>query len=273
MTAATTPPGLAASCAFGLIAERYDDAFTRTTIGRAQRRVVWAAMERVFSSGDQVLELNCGTGEDALFLGRSGVCVTACDASAEMIAVARRRKSLEAPGAPVEFQVLANESLGELPSEGAFDGVLSNFSGLNCVSDLRDVAANLGKRIRPEGQALLCMSTRICLWEMGWYLARGDAMKAFRRVRGRTLARLEGVAVPVWYRTLRQVRDAFHPWFALRSVQAVGLFVPPSYLEPWAQSHPRLVGFLARMDRIVARWPALRGTGDHVLLEFVRTRS
>jgi SAM-dependent methyltransferase len=199
--------------------------------------------------------------------------VTAYDASAEMIVVARRRKSFETPGAPVEFQVLANESLSELPREVTFDGVLSNFSGLNCVGDLRGVAANLGKHLRPGARALLCMSTRVCLWEMGWYLARGNAVKAFRRLHGRTVAHLGGVAVPVWYPTLGQIRGAFHPWFVLRSVQAVGLFVPPSYLEPWAQSHPRLVGLLARLDRIVSGWPVLRGTGDHVLLEFVRARS
>jgi SAM-dependent methyltransferase len=273
MTAATTSPELAAPGAFGLIAERYDETFTRTTIGRAQRRVVWAALERAFSRGDRVLELNCGTGEDALFLGRRGVCVTACDASLEMIAVARCRKSLEAPGAPIEFQVLANESLGELASGAAFDGVLSNFSGLNCVADLRGVAASLGKHLRPGGRALLCMSTRICLWEMLWHLAHGNTKKAFRRLRGSAVARLEGLAVPVRYPTLRQIRGAFHPWFALRSVQAVGLFVPPSYLERWARKHQWLVGVLARMDRIIARWPVLRGTGDHVLLEFARTRS
>ena len=48
----------------------YDDLFTRSAIGRAQREVVWKILFRHFDPGDHILELNCGTGEDAVFLAR-----------------------------------------------------------------------------------------------------------------------------------------------------------------------------------------------------------
>ena len=99
MTPGTNSNALAASAAFSLIAERYDETFTRTTIGKAQRKVVWDALTQAFSRGDHVLELNCGTGEDAFFLARRGISLTACDASSAMVAVAERRKSLEAAAA------------------------------------------------------------------------------------------------------------------------------------------------------------------------------
>ena len=61
--------------AFDTLAESYDTIFTSTIIGRSQRSVVWAKAAAVFRAGDRVLELNCGTGEDALFLARRGVAL------------------------------------------------------------------------------------------------------------------------------------------------------------------------------------------------------
>jgi hypothetical protein len=111
------------------------------------------------------------------------------------------------------------------------------------------------------------------LWEIAWYGVRGNFKKAFRRVRGRTVARLDGLSVPVWYPTIRCMRQVFSPWFRLRSIRAVGLFVPPSYVESWARKHPRVLAALQGMDRLFAAWPLLRGAGDHVLLEFTRLSS
>ena len=53
---------------FDSLAEKDDDFFTRSMIGRAQREAVWDVMINTFDSGSHILELNCGTGKDALFL-------------------------------------------------------------------------------------------------------------------------------------------------------------------------------------------------------------
>jgi ubiquinone/menaquinone biosynthesis C-methylase UbiE len=257
-----------AGCAFDRIAECYDQTFTETVIGRAQRAAVWEAMARTFGPGDRVLELGCGTGEDALFLARRGVAVEACDASAQMIEVARRRKRAEMPESPIEFRRLATEQLAALDQGGSFDGVLSNFAGLNCVRDLRRVAANLSRLTRAGANVLLCVSSRVCVWELSWFSARGEFRKAVRRLSGSATAHLAGQPVRVWYPTVRNIEQAFAPWFALRSASAVGLLVPPSYLEFWASRHPGFIASLARMERCVGTWPLLRGLGDHVLLRF-----
>ena len=76
---------------FDAVAERYDETFTSSIIGRAQRAVVWKELEKTFRAGDRVLEIGCGTGADACFLADRGVYVTATDASAQMIEVTSRR--------------------------------------------------------------------------------------------------------------------------------------------------------------------------------------
>ncbi|HUH64216.1 MAG TPA: methyltransferase domain-containing protein [Terracidiphilus sp.] len=259
-----------AGSAFDAIADSYDLRFTASAIGRAQRSVVWRKAETVFRTGDRVLELNCGTGEDALFLASRGVRVTACDASPRMIELARARRIKEAPQSAIEFQVLCSERLDRLSPGMRFDGVFSNFSGLNCVADLSEVARQLSGRLKAGAQLLLCLSTRFCLWEMLCYGLRADLRRATRRCRGSATVRVGGQPITVHYRSLRSLLRSFGPEFRLRSVSGVGVAVPPSYMEDWACRHPSIFRACQSADRVVHRWPLFRVLGDHVLLHMER---
>lgn len=264
----------AASTAFDQIAESYDDLFTRSVVGRAQRTAVWHVLTQTFRRGDRVLELNCGTGEDALFLARAGVSSVACDASAAMIEVARRRKASEGEALPMEFRICRTEEIQSLARNVlSFDGVLSNFAGLNCVDDLRTVARDLAPMIKQGAQMILCLSNRICIWEILWFGAHLNFRKALRRISGRSVGHIGEAEVRVSYPTVKQVRQAFAPWFRLKFVQAIGLWVPPSYLEHWAAKHRQIISHLASADGLFSRLPILRILGDHVLLRLERVSS
>lgn len=259
-----------AGMAFDRIAERYDELFTRSLIGRAQRDAVWRCAARTFAAGNHILELNCGTGEDALFLSRLGAAVTACDASHQMILQARQRRELSAPHSAIHFETLPTEQLAELESPARFDGVFSNFSGLNCVADLAAVAEELSRRVVPCAPLLLCFSSRICLWEMLFFLSRGEFRKAFRRCGGEAKASFEGISIVVQYPSVGELRRIFSPWFVLRSCTGIGVAVPPSYVESWARKHPGLLKYLRLIDEKICQWPGFRAAGDHVLLCFER---
>jgi SAM-dependent methyltransferase len=258
--------------AFDSIADEYDSLFTDSLIGRLQRQAVWRQAERIFQTGDRVLELNCGTGEDALFLVRKGISVCACDASKGMIERARKRKAAEAPGCDVEFRVLATEDLQSLPRQAPFDGVFSNFSGLNCVFDLAHTTQVLAQRVRLGAQLLLCLSSRFCAWEIFYYSLRGEFRKAFRRTSGLTKACVSNSIFRVYYPTLNGILRAFQPVFRLRSITGIAITVPPSYLESWARRNPRLVRMCGAVDRLVCQWPGIRVLGDHMLLHLERAR-
>jgi len=267
----STIPGVPiAGMAFDGLAERYDSEFTFSQIGRLQRSVVLKKAEATFRPGSHVLELNCGTGEDAIHLAGSGVHMTACDASERMIELARAKHDamsiLNSSRASVEFIHLSTECLGELPRDFEFDGVFSNFSGLNCIEDVSAVARELDMRLRPGASLLLCLSTRFCLWEMMYYASKGKLGKALRRCSGFSSATMGQFTFPVYYPTLASLRGSFAPRFLLRSITGVGIAVPPSYLEPWMAKRPRLLRFLASVDEIIHDWPLLRTLGDHMLL-------
>jgi ubiquinone/menaquinone biosynthesis C-methylase UbiE len=68
-----------ATAPFDVLADTYDEVFTRSLLGKAQRAQVWRVLVQAYSTGQRVLEINCGTGEDALFLARRGIAAVACD--------------------------------------------------------------------------------------------------------------------------------------------------------------------------------------------------
>jgi ubiquinone/menaquinone biosynthesis C-methylase UbiE len=261
-----------AALAFDQMAREYDDVFTNSMIGRAQRDAVWSLLTQIFQRGDHILELNCGTGEDALFLARNGISVTACDASEQMIQVASNRLRKEAPAAPVQFNLLPTERIRELQPSTQFDGIFSNFSGLNCISDLEQTAEDLAVLLSPGAPLLVCLSTRFCLWEMLWFALHGDFRKAFRRCSGHATAKVGELTVEVYYPTVRKLQTLFSPSFVLRSCVGVGVTVPPSYVEAWIRNHPKLLSKLRTIDKAVSNCPGFRVLGDHVLLHFERVQ-
>jgi ubiquinone/menaquinone biosynthesis C-methylase UbiE len=263
----------AAAAAFDRVAGSYDAQFTHTTIGRAQRKQVWRALLAAFPAGSRVLELNCGTGEDARFLAKQGRFVVACDASGEMLQVAKRRDWIEGQVANIEYVWLANEDLDCFRMQEPYDGAFSNFSGLNCVKELAPVARSLANLVKPGGRVLACLWSRACVAEILWYLLHGQPKKAVRRLRRDATARLGGLTISVDYHAFGEVRRAFSPWFALKSRRAIGLFVPPSYTEEWMSRHEKMLSGFEWLDRACGELPALRDLGDHLLLEFVRCSS
>jgi ubiquinone/menaquinone biosynthesis C-methylase UbiE len=267
----TTPSP--AALAFDRVATSYDNLFTHTAIGRAQRKQVWPRLLAAFPQGSRILELNCGTGEDARFLAGQGRTVLACDASAAMVEVARGH-ALERDRKFVQSNLnychIANEDLRSLFVEKPFDGAFSNFSGFNCLTDLGTVASDLARLVRVDGRLLICLWSRCCVAEVMWFLAHGQLKKAVRRLSGKATARLGEMTISVRYPALREIRECFSPWFRLTSRKAVGLFVPPAYLERLISKRPKMLARLESLDRVCTAWPGLRDVGDHMLLEFVR---
>jgi ubiquinone/menaquinone biosynthesis C-methylase UbiE len=258
---------------FDAVADRYDEVFTESKIGQAQRASVWKEMKKNFFPGDSILEIGCGTGVDACFLASRGVRVAACDCSPRMLALTERRVKETGSSELVETHLLGAEEIRELQGERLFDGAFSNFGALNCVEDLKQLASDLGRMLRPGAPALFCVMGSCCAWELAWYLAHGNAKKAFRRFqRDGVEARLaDGATVHVYYPSIRSLARTFAPKFVLKSVKGIGVAVPPSYLEPLAHCFPQIFNLQKRTDSLLGKCPAIRTLADHILLSFERT--
>jgi ubiquinone/menaquinone biosynthesis C-methylase UbiE len=260
------------SAPFDAVASRYDETFTSSIIGQAQRAAVWKELTRAFQAGDRVLEIGCGTGVDACHLAERGVEVLACDASSQMIEVAAHRARQSDLQALVHTRTLRAEDIDLLSSDESFDGAFSNFGALNCVTDLRSVAEGLARLVKPGGIALLCWMGPCCLWETLFYLGQGEISKAFRRFhRNGVNARItDNSSLQIHYPSVRTLARSFGAGFRLKSVHGIGVAIPPSYLESWARRHQRTMKLCEGFDFWFGDWPGLRLLGDHVLVKLER---
>ena len=251
-------------------AETYEDVFSGTTIGKTRREAVLHELGRLFSKNTRVLEINCGTGLDAVFLAQQGVEILACDISPKMIEKARRYAADNNVGDRVEFIALATENLEALADRSLFDGAFSNFSGLNCVEDLTAVQLQLAKRLKPGAPLLLCMMGRIALWEVLWFLLHRKPKLAFQRLREKTASIPKSPELQIYRPSVEEICSQFAPSFRLRRWRGVGITVPPSYMEHWARRFPRVIGILAALDQTIGGLPVFRNMADCVVLEFER---
>ncbi len=212
---------MATVAAFDRVADRYDAEFSDTWLGKVLRARVWRHLA-AFSAGQQVLELGCGTGEDALWLAGRGVSVLATDVSEGMLSIARAKA---AGNSLVRFQ---QQDANALSVEGPFAGAYANFGVLNCVGDLPDLGKTLAGALQPGARFVAVVMPPFCAWETAWYLLHGDLSRATRRWR-LDLATVRGARLRVRYPSYRTLVRELSPWFSTRSVEGLGTLLPPTH--------------------------------------------
>lgn len=250
---------------FDELAPDYDRSFTRSACGMTLRAMVWERLPAVFGTRQCILEIGCGTGEDAVHLARAGHRVIATDASEEMIRIARLKAISAGCADQIEFHAMPIEALHTLPRELRFDGVFSNFGAINCVTDVGRLARSLAQRLDPGAPLLFVVMGRYVPWEWAWYLAHGDRQRAFRRLR-RAGAQWRGLNIQ--YPTPAELARMLAPMFETRRRSALGFILPPSYAAQWLDARPRWLAALAAAERITQRMAA--GLADHYILEAAR---
>ena len=248
--------------AFDAAAPTYDADFTDRRLGLWLRQQVHHHLP--FRPGQHVLELGCGTGEDALWLTQRGIHVTATDASSAMLNAAGKKLS----DVMVRLDHLDLNRLNpDFP--GDFDGVFANFGVVNCVADRLALAAFLAQRVRPNGQVALVVMGPVCPWEIGWHLLHGEIGTAFRRWRsGQPAHAGGGHTLPVWYPSPRRLRVELTPFFRQQHTVGIGTLLPPSYLDHLVERWPYVFNLAAIADRAASRFTAT--ISDHYLSVFER---
>jgi SAM-dependent methyltransferase len=280
------PTALHGDPPFDAVAAEYDTHFTNNRLGRWLRQAVYSYLAEVLGPGDRVLELGCGTGEDAIWLARRGAEIVATDASVAMLEIASGKARAAGVDAQISFAEFDLLSLGQTAPGGdsasslipnprhphtQYDAVLANFGVLNCLAERNVLAEMLAQSVRPGGHIVLVLMSPCCPWEIGWHLAHGQLRSAFRRFRAGSEAHVgQGRTVRVWYPSPRRLRQEFGHSFHHVQTVGIGALLPPSYLAHLVDRWPRLFEEIAAWDqRLGRRWP-WRWLNDHYLTVFVR---
>jgi len=259
-------PEAATRRAFDEAAGWYDQLHESDAAWRASRARTHRIYLKYFNPGNRLLEINCGTGIDAVALACRGMSVHATDLSPVMIeAVAQkiRNHDLEKN---LSAEVLAFNELNRLNGQ-IFDGIYSNFAGLNCTNDLATVADALSKLIRPGGYFIATIMTDFCLWETCAMLLRLRGADAFRRrSRGGVSANLGGERFPTYYFSPEKFLPPFRNSFAEQEIVGLNIFTPPlNHLRAYRMIRP-LLPLLYATDDVLSALPLFRRIGDHAVI-------
>jgi len=255
---------------FDTVAVDYDAVFTDTPLGRRQREIVHNRLRAIVRPDMTILELNCGTGEDAVWLAQHGARVTATDLSEGMLEVAAHKAIRHAMEERITFRRMSlEEFLNDAPSDlGRFDLIVSNFDGLNCVADLSPLPDALAAHLNPGGEAMLVFMNPICLMEILGMTALGRWNKALQRLRRGGLPVHIGndVFLRTYFHPVGRTIRTFRGRFVLRRVEAVGLTTPPTLMRGFYDRHTKLFRALHGIEDFLSSIPPFNRIGDHVLI-------
>jgi SAM-dependent methyltransferase len=245
---------------FDAAAADYDATFTNSCVGEAQREQVWKYVDRKLANFNNVLEVNCGTGEDAHRWQFRQKDIVATDISPEMIGIAKGKFP------EVHFRELDITQIDQYQYN--FDTLFSNFGGLNCLSPnaLQEFFSNAHAKLDKNGHLVLVLMGKKCLWERFYFTCKGKLKEVGRRNTDECVAvNLDGDTVETWYFSPKDVMTMTAQNFDLVSIKPIGLFIPPSYLAPAFEKRKRMFRFLKWLDGIFTH-SGFSNSSDHFLV-------
>ncbi len=256
--------------AFNNAAQNYDKEFTNTAIGRLQRNRVWNYLQRNINSTEypRVLELNCGTGEDAKWFASKGFKVVATDLSAQMIDAARAKNPTG-----VEFEVCSFSQISDRFLPGSFDVVFSNFGGLNCIpeKEIKLLAEQISLLLRPNGRFIAVVMGDNCTMESLYFRRKKMYEQAKRRQNTNGVSTtIEGETFTTYYYNPDQFARMTSNVFNVKAQKAVGWTIPPSYTDPFFRTRPTLLKALTLIENTIGNMPTLAKKADHFLIDLVK---
>lgn len=258
--------------AFDDIASHYDDEFTYSDVGALQREKVWDYLNKALPTGClSILELNCGTGEDALHFARQGHKVVATDLSSEMVAVAMAKATKNGLENQISFSKYDINKIEDIDFNRKFDVIFSNFGGLNCVDAmaLKKLSKVASRLLNPHGRLIGVIMPKFCFWESLYFLGKISFRKAFRRAKeGPLKVQINKETVETWYYSPARMTNIFKDEFQLKRMKPIGIFLPPSYLQTYFGSRKNFLSRLDKFEHQANRFPILSYCSDHFLIDF-----
>lgn len=245
----------------------FDELYASNEIIQYKRLRVRDHLQQYISPGDVILELNSGTGQDAMWFAQQGCKVHATDISTGMQEVLQQKIKAERLENSITCELCSFTQLQNLSAKGPYDMIFSNFAGLNCTGELDKALESFSSLLKPGGMITLVLLPKFCLWEF-LLLFKGKLKTATRRFfsgRGRR-AHLENTFFKCWYYNPSYITKYLKDAFRLLKVEGLCTLVPPSYIENFAGKYPKGYNFLkAKEEMLKLKWP-WKNLGDYYII-------
>lgn len=245
----------------------FDNIYSSNTIIQYKRQRVRDHLQQFLKPNSKILELNAGTGEDAIWFSEYGHKVHATDISKGMQDKLVEKVHQRGFEEYITNEICSFTELEQLKNKGPYDLIFSNFAGLNCTGKLDKVLHSFSPLLKPNGVITLVILPKFCLWESLLFL-KGDFKTAFRRFfssKG-VKAHIEGEYFTCWYYDPTYIIKNMKNQHKVLSVEGLCTLVPPSYLENFPKKRPSLFSWLKEKENIwKTRWP-WKSIGDYYII-------
>lgn len=189
-----------------------------------------------------ILNLGCGTGNDAMWLASLGHRVLAVDDCPEKLAEAKSRPLKEAD--QIQFAELDVNSCSADSFTSEFDLLLCGSEVVNrsAPEGLRRLAVAATSWVRPGGRALLVTTSR-------------------------TPTRIPVNDAPLWFHEPREIAQYFSPAFVAIRLRTLTVVMPEPHYSGNLNNRPGRLATLGAVDKLLAALPGIHHVARSIALD------
>ncbi len=216
----------------------------------------------------RILDLGCGTGVDAIFLGKKGYNVFAVDISPQMIHIAELKAKKEGLQDKISFKILPIEKIGELAPK-KFDVIYSSFGPLNCVINLPKVVKLIGNLLNEKGFFISNMINKFCISEFIYFALKGKMKDATRRWHKNPIrVTLKSNQPKIWcnFYTPRQYINLTKDIFCHIETTGLPIIIYPGGFETSKNWMNKIHKKMLKVEKTIADLSPLNKIGDHYII-------
>ncbi len=251
---------------FSKISNEYERLEKTSSLINWMRNRVRNHLEKELKANSKILEINCGSGIDAVYLAKKEHQIYATDIAQGMIKYVNDKIKSNNLQNNLTCEQLSFTDLHKLKPL-KFNHIFSNFGGLNCSSEkeLTEVFKSFNELLLPNGKITLVIMPKICIWEFLKIFKLNKT--AFRRLRKNgVLANIEGQKVKTFYHSAKQIKNLLLENFTDFKIENICFVAPTGNRVNFPEKHPKLFNFLSSFDTISGKIPFLRGFGDYYII-------
>lgn len=253
--------------AFSKQSVHYDEDDRSNVILQQMRQQVYDHVAVFIKQQSRILELNAGTGIDALHFVSEGHTVHAIDIAEGMITQINSKIAKHQLHNQLTCEQRSYAELDQI-NQRNFDYVFSNFGGLNCIEELSAVTKHLKPLLKNDAYVTWVVMPPFSAWEFLSVL-NGSPSTAFRRLKkGGTIAHLEGEHFQTYYHSLSNIKEAFGPSFRFIKSEGLAALTPPPHRGDFPEKHPVIYKNLKALDSVAKKHFPFNRWADHIIVTF-----
>lgn len=257
--------------AFDSAAEEYDFTIGNNFINTWIRKKSISELLRWTSSDHTLLEIGCGTGQEAIEVSKHVKRIIATDISNEMIEILSlklKHRRLEDKIIPVKISAAEIYRIQELLPDLEINGCYSFNGPLNCEPNIKTFAKHLWEILASPGYFICSIRNTVCMSEEISHLLSFQFEKLAPRRHRPIMVSVGGTDIPAFYYPPHFFAKSFEPYFKLKKLIGLPVLLPPAYLNDYYILFRPYTSILEKIEELISSRFPFNLLGDQTLFVF-----